>query len=123
MALYKNFEELPVWKSSRQLTVQIYQLTRNERFKKDFGLVDQMRRASISISSNIAEGFERGSKKEFIQFLYRAKGSAGELRSQLYTTLDLGYIDRAVVQGLLTQVVSLSRQLSAFISSIKEKIG
>ena len=84
------------------MTVQIYEFTRNERFKKDFGLVDQMRRAGVSISSNIAEGFERGSKKEFIQFLYRAKGSAGELRSQLYTALDLGYIDRTNVQGFLT---------------------
>jgi len=122
MAFYKKFEDLPVWKNSRELTVKVYQFTKNEKFRKDFGLVDQIRRSSISISSNIAEGFERGSKKEFIQFLYRAKGSAGELRSQLYTASDLGYIDKANIQELLTQVVSLSRQLSAFISSIKEKI-
>lgn len=109
MAVYKKFEDLPVWKSSRELTTKIYKLTKNEEFRKDFGLVDQIRRSSISVSSNIAEGFERGSKKEFIQFLYRAKGSSGELRSQLYTASDLGYIDEANLQGLLTQAVCLSR--------------
>ncbi|MCJ7498006.1 MAG: four helix bundle protein, partial [candidate division Zixibacteria bacterium] len=92
------------------------------KFRRDFGLVDQIRRCSISISSNIAEGFERGSKKEFIQFLYIAKGSAGELRSQLYTALDLGYIDKVMHQTFLTQAESLSRQLAAFITSIKERI-
>jgi four helix bundle protein len=122
MAVYKKFEDLPVWKSSRELTTKIYKLTKNEKFRKDFGLVDQIRRSSISISSNIAEGFKRGSKKEFIQFLYRAKGSSGELRSQLYTASDLGYIGKANLQELLSQAVSLSRQLAAFISSIKAKI-
>jgi four helix bundle protein len=122
MAFYKIFEELPVWKNSRELTTQIYKLTENSKFRRDFGLVDQIRRCSISISSNIAEGFERGSKKEFIQFLYIAKGSAGELRSQLYTALDLGYIDKVMHQTFLTQAESLSRQLAAFITSIKEKI-
>jgi four helix bundle protein len=122
MAFYKNFEELPVWKNSRELTTQIYKLTKNSKFRRDFSLVDQIRRCSISISSNIAEGFERGSKKEFIQFLYIAKGSAGELRSQLYTALDLGYIDKVMHQTFLTQAESLSRQLAAFITSIKEKI-
>jgi four helix bundle protein len=122
MAFYRKFEELPVWKNSRELTTQIYKLTENSKFRRDFGLVDQIRRFSISISSNIAEGFERGSKKEFIQFLYIVKGSAGELRSQLYTTLDLGYIDKVIHQTFLTQAESLSRQLTAFITSIKEKI-
>jgi len=122
MAFYKIFEELPVWKNSRELTTQIYKLTENSKFRRDFCLVDQIRRCSISISSNIAEGFERGSKKEFIQFLYIAKGSAGELRSQLYTALDLGYIDKVMHQTFLTQAESLSRQLAAFITSIKEKI-
>jgi len=122
MAFYRKFEELPVWKNSRELTTQIYKLTENSKFRRDFGLVDQIRRFSISISSNIAEGFERGSKKELIQFLYIVKGSAGELRSQLYTTLDLGYIDKVIHQTFLTQAESLSRQLTAFITSIKEKI-
>ncbi len=122
MAFYRKFEELPVWKNSRELTTQIYKLTENSKFRRDFGLVDQIRRCSISISSNIAEGFERGSKKEFIQFLYIAKESAGELRSQLYTALDLGYIDKVMHQTFLTQAESLSRQLTAFITSIKEKI-
>lgn len=122
MAFYRRFEELPVWKNSRELTTQIYRLTENTKFRKDFGLVDQIRRSSISVSSNIAEGFERGSKKEFIQFLYRAEGSAGELRSQLYTSFDLSYIDKTTHQALLAQAESLSRQLTAFISSIKQKI-
>ncbi len=122
MAVYKKFEDLPVWKSSRELTTKIYKLTKDEKFRRDFGLCDQIRRSGISISSNIAEGFERGSRKEFVQFLYRAKGSAGEFRSQLYTAYDLGYIDKTNLKELLTQVVSLSKQLSAFIASIRGKI-
>ena len=75
----KNFEELEIWKDSRALTRGIYQLTRDPKFSKDFGLRDQIRRASVSMMSNIAEGFERGGNQEFIQFLYVAKGSCGEI--------------------------------------------
>lgn len=88
----ENFEDLNVWKQARQLTQETYRLTRTERFLKDFGLRDQMQRAAVSIMSNIAEGFERGGNQEFVQFLYVAKASCGEVRSQLYVALDQGYV-------------------------------
>jgi four helix bundle protein len=87
----KNFEDLNVWKQARQLTQEVYRLTKTEKFLKDFGLRDQIRRAAISVMSNIAEGFERGGNQEFVQFLYVAKASCGEVRSQLYVALDQGY--------------------------------
>ena len=83
------FTDLEIWKLSVEVTVAIYKITRNNEFKKDFGLVDQIRRAIISVSSNIAEGFERNNNNEFIQYLRIAKGSAGEVRSQLLVSLKL----------------------------------
>jgi len=80
----KYFEDLEVWKEARRLTNEIYGATRNDGFSKDFGLRDQIQRAAVSIMSNIAEGFERGGNQEFIQFLYIAKGSCGEVRAQLH---------------------------------------
>ena len=122
MAVYEKFEDLPVWKLAKDLTVKIYQLTKEQKFRRDYGLVDQIRRASISISSNIAEGFERGSKKEFIQFLYIAKGSLGEVRSQLQICFELGYVNKENLNMLLSQTYDLSNQLGAFISSIKKRV-
>lgn len=86
----KYFEDLEVWKEARRLTNRIYRMTQDAKFSKDFGLRDQIQRAVVSIMSNIAEGFERGGNQEFIQFLYIAKGSCGEVRSQLYVALDRG---------------------------------
>jgi four helix bundle protein len=122
MAVYEKFEDLPVWKLAKDLAVKVYQVTKNEKVRRDYGLVDQIRRASISISSNIAEGFERGSKKEFIQFLYFAKGSLGEVRSQLQICFELGYINKEGLNTLLSQTYDLSNQLGAFISSIKKRV-
>jgi four helix bundle protein len=83
----KNFEDLEIWKDARILTKAIYQLTKDVKFAKDIALRNQIRRAAVSIMSNIAEGFERGGNQEFIQFLYVAKASCGEVRSQLYVAL------------------------------------
>jgi four helix bundle protein len=80
----KYFEDLEVWKEARHLTREVYRITSDSKFSKDFGLSNQSQRAAVSIMSNIAEGFERGGNPEFIQFLYVAKGSCGEARSQLY---------------------------------------
>ena len=88
----KNFEDLEIWKDARLLTKAIYQMTKDTGFAKDFALRDQIRRASMSVMSNIAEGFERGGNQEFIQFLYVAKASCGEVRSQLYVALDQAYV-------------------------------
>jgi len=123
MAVYQKFEDLPVWKLAKDLAVKIYQITKDEKFRRDYGLVDQIRRASISVSSNVAEGFERGSKKEFIKFLYIAKGSLGEMRSQLHVSYELGYIKKDNLNTFLTQCYDLSNQLGAFIASIKKRVS
>ena len=94
MATFQSFEEIESWKKARELTKRIYQTTSEGNFARDFGLRDQIRRASVSILSNIAEGFERDGTKEFIQFLSIAKGSAGEVKAQLYIALDLEYISQ-----------------------------
>ncbi|HET6271376.1 MAG TPA: four helix bundle protein [Bacteroidota bacterium] len=92
MASFRTFEEIEAWKKSRELVRAIYQATSLGAFSTDYGLRDQIRRASVSIMSNIAEGFEREGTREFVQFLSMAKASAGEVRSQLYVAPDQGYI-------------------------------
>jgi four helix bundle protein len=116
----QSFEDLEVWKLSRELTNQIYEITKAGLFSKDFGLIDQVRRAATSIMSNIAEGFERGGNKEFIQFLYIAKGSCGEVRSQLYIALDQKYISDEKHMNLLGLSKRISVKLSNFISVVKK---
>ena len=93
MATFRKFEEIQCWQKARELTAKIYQVSKREPFSRDFGLKDQIRRASVSIMSNIAEGFDRGGTGEFVQFLSMAKGSAAEVRCQLYVAADQGYID------------------------------
>lgn len=111
----KRFEDIEVWKLSRKFVSTIYSITNNVKFSKDYGLRDQLRRASISIMSNISEGFERKGKKEFIHFLYLSKGSAGEIRSQSYASLDLQYINKSEFDKLFSDVESISKSLSGFI--------
>ncbi|CUS31470.1 four helix bundle protein [Candidatus Nitrospira nitrificans] len=94
MPTFERFEDIEAWRQARVLCVEMYQVSGKGAFAKDFGLRDQIRRASVSIMSNIAEGFERSGSGEFVQFLAIAKGSAGEVRSQLYVALDQGYIAR-----------------------------
>jgi len=115
----QNFEDLEIWKDARVLTKIIYRLTADPKFSKDFGLRDQIRRASVSIMSNIAEGFERGGNQEFIQFLYVAKGSCGEVRSQLYAAMDQNYLDQKVVGDLLTSLKRLSIMIKHLIDHLK----
>ena len=115
----KNFEDLEIWKDARALTRAIYQLTRDPKFSKDFGLRDQIQRATVSMMSNIAEGFERGGNQEFIQFLYVAKGSCGEVRSQLCVAMDQGYVDQKVVDDLLTSLKRLSIMIKHLVDHLK----
>ena len=90
MATVRRFEDLAVWQKARELTKEIYKALRECR---DYGFKDQIQRAAVSVMSNIAEGFERGTKQEFINYLFIAKGSAGEVRAQLYIALDAGYLN------------------------------
>ncbi|MGH9946988.1 MAG: four helix bundle protein [Pyrinomonadaceae bacterium] len=92
MATILKFEELDAWKKAREVTKRVYQFTNVGDFARDFGLRDQLRRSSVSIMSNISEGFEREGNKEFVNFLSIAKGSCGEARSQLYVALDQSFI-------------------------------
>ncbi|MBI5212838.1 MAG: four helix bundle protein [Nitrospirae bacterium] len=113
------FEDLNVWQKARELVGFIYELTKKKDFARDYALVDQVRRASISIMSNIAEGFERGSNKEFIQFLYIAKGSCGEMRSQLYAALDQQYISEDEFLNAKDRCLKISGMASNLISYLK----
>ncbi|GAB5534774.1 MAG: four helix bundle protein [Rubricoccaceae bacterium] len=110
MATARRFEDLEVWQDARQLTRDIYQMARAGDFARDFGLRDQICRAAVSVMSNIAEGFESGSDPQFARFLRIAKGSAGEIRSQLYCALDLGYIDQTTFVRLRSDAERISRR-------------
>lgn len=114
----ETFEELRVWQKGIELVKQIYLLTKDGDLSKDFGLKDQLRRASVSIPTNIAEGFERFSRKEYVQFLNIAKGSAGEVRSLLRVALEVGYLDKPKYDELYSCAMELSRMLSNQIQAI-----
>jgi len=120
MGKFNSFEEINSWQRARILNKKIYLITESETFKKDFDLARQIRRCSVSISSNIAEGFERNTDKEFSHFLFIAKGSAGEVRSQLYLALDLNYITQDVFDDLLIEITEISKLLSGFIKYLNK---
>lgn len=121
MRKFNSFEEILSWQKSRVFNKQVYLITASENFRKDFDLVRQIRRASISISSNIAEGFERNTDKEFMHFLYIAKASSGEVRSQLYLAFDLGYLNEQEFEWLAESVTEISRLLSGLIKYLSPK--
>jgi four helix bundle protein len=121
MTTAKRFEELELWQTAKQLTALIYQLSSSGEFARDFGLRDQMRRAAVSIMSNIADGFESQTQAMFIQFLARAKGSAGELRAQLYIALEQEYITHTEFQSAFSFAESCSRQLVSFIRYLESQ--
>lgn len=120
MGRFNSFEEINSWQKSRLFNKRIYEITNGSEFKKDFDLVRQIRRASISISSNIAEGFERNTDKEFIYFLFIAKASAAEVRSQLYLAFDLNYITRMEFEELFNDISDISRLISGFIKYLND---
>jgi four helix bundle protein len=115
MATFRRFEDIDAWKKAREVTIQIYALTKLGDFAKDFGLRDQIHRASVSIMANIAEGFGRNSDKEFANFLNIAIGSALEVQSHLYVALDQRYLDQKAfddVYGLLTEISKMCKTLA-----------
>lgn len=120
MSTFKSFEEIEVWQKARELTRRIYLASNRGAFAKDFGLKDQIRRAAVSVLSNIAEGYERGGTKEFVQFLSVAKGSAGEVRSQLYVALDQSYIDQKEFDELLAQVKQISKMITGLMNYLQK---
>ena len=120
MAKIEKFEDIEAWKSAREITRLIYQISSTGDFSKDFALVNQIRRASISVLSNIAEGFERSGDKEFIQFLTIAKGSCGEVRAQLYVAFDQNYIDKEQFILVQNKLIETSRMLSGLIKYLQQ---
>ncbi len=114
MVAITRFEEIHAWQTARQLTNLVYELSDRGEFAKDFGLKDQIRRASVSVMSNIAEGFESHTQSLFINYLGRAKASAGEVRSQLYIALDKGYITREQFDKAYELADKASRQIYRF---------
>lgn len=119
MAGITRFEEIEAWKSARQLTNLIYRLSDMGTFAKDYGLKDQIRRASVSAMSNIAEGFESRTDTQFINYLGHAKGSSGEVRSQLYVALDLKYISQEQFAEAYEFADKTSRQITRFIDYLE----
>jgi four helix bundle protein len=116
----ENFEDLRVWQKGIELVKQVYFLTAAEKLSKDFGLRDQLQRSAVSVPTNIAEGFERSSRKEYVRFLLIAKGSAGEVRSLLRVALELNFIDQVRYNDLRASLLELSRSLAAQIRSLQE---
>ena len=121
MATINRFEDLIAWQKARTLTKKIYTVTKNEKFRKDFGLKDQIQRASVSIMSNIAEGFDRASNAEFHKYIVIAKGSCAEVKSQLYVSKDIGYISRSSFNELKGLADELSLIIGGLRSAIQKK--
>jgi len=119
MTKIEKFEDIEAWKKGRELAKDIYTVTGKGEFARDYGLKDQIRRAAVSVISNIAEGFSRQTDQEFVQFLHIAKGSTSEVQSQLYLALDLDYINREEFEKLYDEADQVARLISGFIKYLK----
>jgi four helix bundle protein len=120
MATIVRFEDLDAWKMARELTREIYRITKYDRFSRDFGLVNQIREASVSVMSNVAEGFERDGNKELCNFLSIGKGSAGEVRSQLYDAFDQDYISREDFDAVYDKATASGRVIAGLSNYLKQ---
>lgn len=119
----EKFEDLRAWQTARALTNHVYALSTKEGFKNDWALKDQIRRAAVSVMSNIAEGFESRTRPQFIDFLGTAKASAGEVRSQLYVAQDQGYLDDDEFESVSDLADKVSRQLYHLLRHLDETDG
>jgi len=119
MPTIQRFEDIEAWQTARELTRRVYALSNQNAFARDFGLRDQMRRAAVSILSNIAEGYESRTRALFIEFLGRAKGSSGEMRAQCYVAQDAGYLTPAEFDQLHNLADKCSRQISRFMQYLE----
>ena len=120
MTRIDKFENIIAWQKARTLTRDVYACSKFGSFAKDFGLRDQIQRASVSTMANIAEGFEREGDREFIQFLSDSKGSCGEVRSHLYVALDQGYVSQSRFEELATEAFEVSRLVSGFMAYLRK---
>ena len=120
MSQFERFEDIQAWQFARELTAKVYAACRVGEFHKDRGLVNQITRACVSILSNIAEGFERNNNKEFVQFLYYAKGSAGEVRAQLYVAVDQKYLPEEQFRSLYDLSQEISRMIRGLIQYLEK---
>jgi len=120
MGKIQKFEDILAWQKTRELTKEIYAHAKTGPFAKDFGLKDQIQRASVSIMGNVAEGFDRGGDKEFIQFLSVSKGSCGEVKSHLYVASDQQYINSAQFNRLYNCADEVGRLLAGFMAYLKQ---
>jgi len=118
MSKIQRFEDLIAWQKARDLTRAVYETSRKGAFGKDFGLAGQIQRAAASIMSNLAEGFERGGRAEFHQFLSTAKASCAEVRSLLYVACDVGYVDKPTSENLL----ELAREVARIIGGLRATV-
>jgi four helix bundle protein len=117
-----RFEDLVAWQKAKGLAKEIYAVTHSGKFSKDFGLSDQIQRASVSVMSNIAEGFERGSRADFHRFIVIAKASCAEVRSQLYIAYEIHYLDKPRFDQLMEQAEEVSRILGGLKASLARKL-
>ena len=120
MATINKFEDLEIWKIAKEICQKVFSISNKSSFYKDFSLRDQMRRSSGSIMDNISEGFERGGKKEMIQYLSISKGSSGECRSQLYRAIDRNYISKEEFDELYSMLILESQKISSLIKYLKK---
>jgi len=123
MATIENFEDLEVWQISMDLCTEVYRITNSQLFSKDFGLKDQIRRAAVSVPSNISEGYERNGKNQFLYFLSISKGSCGEVRTQLQIAYELNYLSKDEFVVLKQKCESTSRQLAGFMKYLNSYKG
>ena len=121
MTAIKQFEEIFAWQTAREITKEVYKLSDQGKFSRDFGFRDQIRRAAVSTMSNIAEGFESNTQSLFINYLGIAKASAGEVRSQLYIAYDLGYISKDQFNFLVELTRKCSSQVYKFMMYLKDQ--
>lgn len=117
----ERFEDLIAWQKARHLAAEIYRVSAQGDFSRDFGLRDQIRRAAVSAMSNIAEGFDRGSRSEFHQYLVIAKASCAEVRSQLYVAQDVGYIDQEIFDSVSSSTAELSRIIGGLRAAVQKQ--
>ena len=121
MPTFKRFEDIQAWQKARQITSSVYSITNKGSFARDFGLRDQIRRSSVSIMANIAEGFARRSDKDFAYFLNISRSSVAEVQSHLYVALDQDYVSKADFDSLYTNLEESSRMIFGIVRHLRQE--